>query len=1234
MPKKACCCNKCSWCDRDHWYRNPFNSSDPFANEGILEQPAQQNWMVTGTITTELPSIGHPMTGLNYINCDPCPSGGQEVQSCCDIGLPLDVALYEIIDPKNPNAGYTSSFRTPSNVLNIPSFGWGDAAFYGDISPCWFNGINMTNVDLFSGTPGCSGTSGPGPSGPTGCCGPSGLSGSTGCCGAADGCCGTSGYTGSDACCQPTYYNNNHFFNFTFELQIEKYNSVGNTYSKIIDIKRTGPARNVRPHPDACHSFNVNEGAPWKELSNCDVFFDNIDGDGNPAICTRDFARMPRGPWPYRFKKWIDVDKNCPDCWESHTVFDGIKFTKQQVEEALADPTSYPDTPWIRDCPLIQSPCSGFGVFPSIDNCCSSPFLDNDQLCNQLDPDNGTPFGWEDIPEGCKAYSNSNPNFVGSLPFDGSTANMHFFGWMNPFNRYTTPEWDLYDGPSGSTDTMICGCNGTGYTCSPSGFCGACGACGPHGYTLGILSKKVSLNVIVPTQYHVIETGNPFCSPDPFAQGLGFGEWCFGMDYEATDEIQSLELAGYQWSNGRESDGIWINQTPTSALRVLFTLDHSDIAPGKVWRVFRDWDVTVCNRIKIFNPGTPQETKFRVSLKQKVEEVQFSSLGCDCPSGITVNEDGKLVSIEDACDDHVIFGEYEESPFASCWESNIDGPNSSNIGGRVSFSERGPIIIRAILETDETGCSNCSGPHDQEFTNCAEKFGSRTHPLDNINPKGGQLMIVNGYSVACPIDCPIEFPKWGLWPTAPVQTCITRCWTDLGLGCSPSLIYDDNGGKIIKPPPSVYAIFKEHGARFDDAIADVPCAAGHKGYVGILRYRSSYMPIYQSTSAIETELVAQYQDGSNVYGTYTHQYEEYRCISGNICGQESSTPKDIFQNARIFVDKWPTRAIVGNCTIQCPCGASSTTEEPDQPEPGQPCWDGSFPTPGHPCVGVGNGGYCAGAGGFEQCPCNKDNPNAANIGPLLFPSYGCNTNLSRINGYGASDFNYTCFPAIPQGVYEPTCTDNINIPHRFGLDSERFYFTAYGQVNAYTGLGELGCAARCSCPASDPPTGCYNEDGSCKFCAGAGSEIGFGFPRNMMINWKKYLCHQRSVDGYKIPPDIMGKFEWGCGAKDGITGSTTANGCDVAWSVGDCVQANVPINSLSTTIDRLKEVSDLDPNYHLKFEKYNIQFDDVFDQINRDTELCPWDTTYEPNSARSGLTYGRNHIIIKAQGPY
>ncbi len=1131
MPKKACCCNKCSWCDRDHWYRNTYDPQDPFANEGILEQPTQPNWASTGTITTELPSVGHPMPFVRLINCDECTSQGQDFQSCCDIGPTEDVAQVRIIDPENPNAGFTSSFRTPSNILDIPSFGWGDAIFYGDISPCWFNGINMTNVDLFSGNPGCSGTSGPGPAGPTGCC-------------------------------QSLYYNDNHFFNFTFELKIEKYNIQGNTYSTVIDIKRTGPARNVRPHPDACHSFNVNENYPWRELSNCEVFFDTFNDDGIPAICTRDFARMPRGPWPYRFKKYMDVDKNAAACYSNNAVFDGSLFTKEQVEEALADPESYPDTPWIRQCPFVQTKCSGtFGQ--DADGCCNTDFLDTDQLCTQLDPDNGTPFGWEDIPADCAPYSNSNPNFVGSIPFDGSTANMHFFGWMNPFNRYTTPEWDLYEGPTGSSTTTICSCDGTGYTCAPSGFCGACG---PQGYTLGLSSKKVSLNVIVPTQYDFgsAEMGkNAFCSPDSSIQGLGFGEWCFGMDYEATDEIIALELAGYQWSNGREADGIWIHQTPTSALRVLFTLDHSDIAPGKVWRVFRDWDVTVCNRVKTFNVGTPQETKFRVSLKQKVEEVQFSSLGCDCPSGTTINEDGKIVSIEDACDDHVIFGEYEESPFASCWQSNIDGPNSTNVGGRVSFAERGPIIIRAIVETDETGCSNCSGPNDQEYTVCAEKFGSRTHPIDNINPKGGQLMIVNSSSVACPTECPIEFPKWGTWPTAPVQTCITKCWTFLGAGCSPALIYDTDGGKIIQPPDSVYAIFKEHGARFDDAIADVPRAGGHKGYVGILRYRSSYMPIYQSESARETELIAQYQDGSNVYGTYTHQYEDYICSSAAICGYESTAPiKYIFENARIFVDKWPTRAQVGYCYINCPCGASNTTEEPEQPEPGQPCWDGSFPSPGKPCIGLGNGGYCAGAGGFQQCPCDDL--------PKLFPSYGCNTNLSRINGYGAADFNYTCFPAIPQGVYEATCTDNDAIPHRFGLDSERFYFTAFGQVNAYTGLGELGCAARCSCPAPDPPTGCYNDDGSCKFCAGAGSGIGFGFPRNMMINWKKYLCHQRSVDGYKIPPDIMGKFEWGCGAKDGITGSTTANGCDVAWSVADCVQANIPINSLSTTIDGSK----------------------------------------------------------------
>jgi hypothetical protein len=64
MSKKECCCNNnCNWCDRDHWTFDPYVIRDPVTGEGILIQNAQPNWNTLGTITTELPSVGHPMIG-------------------------------------------------------------------------------------------------------------------------------------------------------------------------------------------------------------------------------------------------------------------------------------------------------------------------------------------------------------------------------------------------------------------------------------------------------------------------------------------------------------------------------------------------------------------------------------------------------------------------------------------------------------------------------------------------------------------------------------------------------------------------------------------------------------------------------------------------------------------------------------------------------------------------------------------------------------------------------------------------------------------------------------------------------------------------------------------------------------------------------------------------------------------------------------------------------------------
>jgi hypothetical protein len=85
-------------------------------------------------------------------------------------------------------------------------------------------------------------------------------------------------------------------------------------------------------------------------------------------------------------------------------------------------------------------------------------------------------------------------------------------------------------------------------------------------------------------------------------------------------------------------------------------------------------------------------------------------------------------------------------------------------------------------------------------------------------------------------------------------------------------------------------------------------------------------------------------------------------------------------------------------------------------------------------------------------------------------------------------------------------------------------------------------------------------------------------------------------------------------------------GCSTAWSISDCRASNIPINNLSDSIEELERNTDLSPQYRINFKKYSYNGTDSF--------MCEWDTTYEPNPARIGLTYGRNHIIINAKGPY
>jgi hypothetical protein len=1178
-----------------------------------------------------------------------------------------------------PDCIYVSQFRTPSEDMFKDPRRWGTALRYGEITPCWFNGINMTNIDVFSSSRGTSGASG--------------YSGASGCC-AASGCCGTSGYTGSDACCGPTGMccspglsgasgstasDDNHFFNFTFELKVEKLigsvagqsGASGGIYSTIIDIKRTGPGKNVRPHPDACRSFNANEYG-WSDLSECHAWEKEVDG-GLMVPCDRDFARMPRGPWPYKFKEFEIPDCNNPACWEQNFVgftadVDNKLFRTADVRAALKDPTGITaDTyPWILNCPFITVPCGGvppgdFGgddsghsclQYGSIDerigapaSCCPLAFLGNGLLCDRLDPYNGTPFGWEDCPAECSSYSNY--SFPDPVTGEVNTENLKFFGWISPYNRYTTPEWDFYEGSVGITGATSCGCVGTGYTCGPSGFCGSsgiCGSSGSSGSTSGITSgiiKKISLHVIVPSQYDdgggLI--GNGFCEPNPLTiSGKSFGEWCFGMDYDATNEIDLLESAGYVWSNGRENDGVWINRTPTSALRVLFTLDHSDLAPGKVWRVFRDWDVIVCNRIKTFNKGTPQETTFRITIKQKVEEVQFSSMGCDCPSGYFINECGKIESIEDACDSHqIVDGDQvypNESPWAECWGSNIDGPSSKNIGGRVSFAERGPILIKAIVETDETGCLTCRNPNILPWA-CSEKRGSRAHPLNgnNSNKEVGQVFVVNNKIINCTGEgCPkyhINAVSWDWDNPTPYLTNTYSGGVGLSISCTP---ISWNGTTDVIPPDYIFDLFAEHGPRWAGALADIPHSSGN-GSVGAQRYRDGYIAIRQGSE--KEEVVFGGPDKIN-WKLYPRLYGDSDC-QGSRC-ESDSVVRDVYDYARIFIDEHPSLAPIGNCKIWCTCPSSGVDNgdngnggDPETGNSGWKCPDGTDP----PCIDVGWSGPPP-EGGGSKCPCSADPlpATAENSGPYVFPFYACGRNLARVNGYGATDYGlYTCTPARPADTMYFFCPELLDAGGaKFGIDSERFYFSAHTTVAVSTGIGELACAPTCMCHG-DPGTACRDENGTCKFCQGVGGNIGIGFPANMFINWKKYLCKKRAQEGFKIPPDIMQKFEWKCSSDNapnpglgGVNEGLDGLGCSTAWSISDCLASNIPINNLTVSINRLESATDLSPQYRINFKKYRYNGTDPF--------MCEWDTTYEPNFARSGLTYGRNHIIINAQGPY
>jgi len=1186
MSKKQCCCiDVCPWCDHDHYAINYTGRGAPY-DYPDLQTSAQPNWSHVGTVTTELPSIGHPMTlfragppGTTLLT-PPFPGGSPgggvppPPPDCFTEVTPTILPVGNASSPCTSNPlGVINLLRTPIDNLELESTLWGNALYYGDIQPCWFNGLNMTNIKQ------------------------------------------TIGQTGSTAANQIT--DEDIFFNFTFELKIEKL--VAGSYQTVIDIKKTGPGLNLRPHPDACRSYNVNDHAQWSLRTECTAFADAFNDEGEPLPCFRDFAKMPRGPWPYRFQRKLVFAAGNTCCFnssgEGYTVTDVLKAQKDASYIGTIGECGTLIEENILCCTLVPSTCP-----PISDECCPSyPYLDRNQLCDRLDIIEGTPYGWEDCPAICPKMSN----------YD-NVGERHFFGWINKFNRYTTPEWDFYETiPSA-----------TGYT-------------GPTQYSSS--SNKLSLHVIVPTKFA------EFCDsagsgPDANGQGLGFGEWCFGMDYEAPDAIAALENAGYVWSKGREDDGIWIHKTPTSALRVLFTLDHADLGQGKVWRVFRDWDVFVNQKVKTFGSD-----KFKITIKQKVEEIQFSSLGCDCPSGYTVNDDGELIPREDACDQH-----YHESYFGTlipdepelpCWQSTYDGPftpgeyvQTNNFGARISFSERGPLAFQAILESDNTGCQVCSKPvNTPPPISCDNTFNSRTNYGQSDALTTGQLFIINGPNTTRNFE--IFHPDFGSWPDAApggIPSFLTECWVGaVGDGCLPQPI----GGLNAPNYGAAKTILQQYGTRYNGAIADIPWAGGKLGSVPTMRYRNVYNSVQASPTA---RLLVDYSfpnTGTFPWGTYEMLYGSYKCIwSGRgDCPLGNNSPEFRYGNQffGVYIDPWPEQTRLGNCKINCQiCGARDNTTiiigscagSGTGTGPGVITWsNGSVPSPGDPC------------------PCevgeNPPGSNPENYGPFLVPYDICAINLSRPDGYGESDFWYDCNPASPGGArggdfgwycYYPELPDVVTT--YMGLESDRFYFSNDTQVGTRSGIGDINCAATCMCTSSqsnnnsscrytvtDPNTG--GEFQYCDFCLGSGNGVWAGFFRNSFLSWRKYMCHKRA-DGELIDPNFLASFYWSC-AGNGIGCPDNTNNisdCSLAFAKrGPCELAsgdNSGNASYPAVIcDKRNFIPEFQPSYRIEFRAFDL---DVL------TQMCSWDTTYDANPARDFLPVNqkRSHIIITPKGLY
>lgn len=1274
MPKAACCCKKCEWCDHNHDTVDWYNSGHLWYRSGNLEQCQQPNWNILGTLTTEIPSVGHVMpkficrqnSGLGP--GDLCPGGGQNPGgNGCDIfpcvrGTNLDTYGSYVFDPSIGGFTGVSYFRTPSEVLNNISYFWGKASAYGEIYPCWFNGLNMTNIER----------------------------------------------------------DEDEFLKFTFKLKIEK--NSGNGYQTIVDLDLYGPGKNLRAHPDACSSYNVagSDYYQWIELTGCDIFHSQ-DSNGFFLPCDLNFAKMPRGPWPYRFKRNIQPDTNLPFAngfeFPCRALFpdgspNGIGYTKEQVLRAKEDPSIIGDPIFnesgnvvgiigenILYCPLVEQPCGGVG--PGGDSglggdqeanpeerCCSQPYCSNTEICYQLDEE-GTPFGWEDVPVGCTGLSN----------YNSKESLRRFFCWWDPANRYTTPEWDLIDEKTNQ-------------------------------------SRKLSIHVVVPTKMFkpTPDDSTPgFCEPIYGEQRRSFGEWSFGMDIEAiNEEIEALETAGYVWSNGLEDDGVWINKTPTKALRVLFTMDHADLAPGKVWRAFRDWDVKVNSIEKIFNEGTPEEVKFKISVEQKLEEVNFASLGCDCPSGYeragptgscgptgacgacgacgsngSCGPTGAFRRIlPTACGDEI---QSCPQPIPGTTMS-IPGFTVSNHlhcmndifgdASKLSFAERGPLVLNVDVQTTGVGCIVCnSSPEDTEKCECSQTIGGTTRLRSNSKLNGMKMILDSSSNRPLPDQVNLNeiFPRYywqqGAWPSAidpqyfGILTNYHFLNPDTGIleGTCP-VPYE-----FQTPPSSVYNLFKEQGSRWLDATVDLPFPSGHPGSpMGGARYRNSYVGLY-----VPTTLELDYYNGAlDLCGEPL--YGEQICARTSPCpGEEIQRDLHLYAGFNEKPEDFPRVGPLGKCVVLCSrCklrGAAVPCPDEREGNGGGGGDDGGGPNPCSCCPSEiyfstsppgtacppadencspdpvsgqmrwcgatsGEGGQCYCTECLERPVPNDGCPHLIDVDEIgvepssaIYTPWGCSQNVISSTSRSGEAGCYDCGESVSRGEITHTCFGYPDpITRMYGMDGERIYFQSNGSNNAKGHLNNYECrkyeecclgagaAQGTNCVFTSCDNGIPNQ--YLDYCAASSQNYTWAFG-DMTINWRKYLCQLRMNNmGMTFDPDIIQNMVFECNAKKGCAFdyandyASLTGACKHIWRTQNGSCNNPPTSGTSDLILLYETFCSLassncterDVGIKVEVTKYHVEED------NRG--FLPFITKYEPNPNRNLLEKNRSHIIINAKG--